>query len=414
VDGVVTYYLYPTTGTTSFSTWSSPDLVNWTSRGVVYNPATDPNNWGRTTTKVSVTNPGNNFGGSFWAPEVIKHNGLYYLYYSCNRQSYNGQELDQTMVPGSSYFDQPMRIGVAVSSSPTGPFLNPQKKPLLGDEDGFNYTAIDAHVFIDDNGKAYLYYARGFRPLLAGDSGSRIGTTWVVELNDDLTSVKPETAREVLRPGQVETRTNPTSSTWTNRYCAAGQNQGVASQCLSQNRLCTDNTCLGWESVTGTWRWSEGPEMLKHDGKYYLTYSSGVYTQKNYAVGYAVSDSPFGPFTKPANNRILFWEDMPGKEARTPDAVLAQPAFTANGENRWAGVTRDTLCWPYGLSLHGDRLAVADSVLSKHLSRLESTGLVHLDKATARGHLRTWVALTPQGRADYDAHIAALRKIAGL
>lgn len=62
-----------------------------------------------------------------------------------------------------------------------------------------------------------------------------------------------------------------------------------------------------------------------------------------------------------ANNRVLFWENMPSKEPHGPDAVLAQPAFSANGENRWAGVERDTLCWPYGLSLHGDRLAVADS-----------------------------------------------------
>ena len=36
-------------------------------------------------------------------------------------------------------------------------------------------------------------------------------------------------------------------------------------------------------------------------------------------------------------------------------------AFAANGENRWASITRDSMCWPYGISLAGDRLAVADS-----------------------------------------------------
>ena len=46
---------------------------------------------------------------------------------------------------------------------------------------------------------------------------------------------------------------------------------------------------------------------------------------------------------------------------RGADWVLAQPDFGANGENRWTSVQRDTLCWPYGLSLHGDLLAVADS-----------------------------------------------------
>ncbi|MCL2090844.1 MAG: transcriptional regulator [Micrococcales bacterium] len=59
-------------------------------------------------------------------------------------------------------------------------------------------------------------------------------------------------------------------------------------------------------------------------------------------------------------------------------------------------------------------LGVADSVLSKHLSRLEKTGVVALDKAKAAGHQRTWVRLTSQGRRDYAAHIAALRQIAGL
>lgn len=86
-----------------------------------------------------------------------------------------------------------------------------------------------------------------------------------------------------------------------------------------------------------------------------------------------------------ANNRILLWEDAPFGNAgdhrpvtRDPDAgkmahvagpgtgpgataVLGQPDFGPNGENRWSGVTRDSFCWPYGLSLHGNRLAVADS-----------------------------------------------------
>jgi hypothetical protein len=58
-----------------------------------------------------------------------------------------------------------------------------------------------------------------------------------------------------------------------------------------------------------------------------------------------------------ANNRILLW-DRPGPR---PTAVLGQPGFGPNGENRWSGVTRDSLCWPYGLSLAGGLLAIADS-----------------------------------------------------
>jgi hypothetical protein len=75
----------------------------------------------------------------------------------------------------------------------------------------------------------------------------------------------------------------------------------------------------------------------------------------------ADNDGPRLAVADTANNRILFWDDLPSQEKRLPGAVLAQPSFSANGENRWAGVTRDSLCWPYGLSLNGDRLAVADS-----------------------------------------------------
>lgn len=61
-----------------------------------------------------------------------------------------------------------------------------------------------------------------------------------------------------------------------------------------------------------------------------------------------------------ANNRILLWDDVP-MDGRAADHVLAQPDFGSNGENRWTSVQRDTLCWPYGISLRGDRLAVSDS-----------------------------------------------------
>ncbi|ODQ86566.1 NHL repeat-containing protein [Mycolicibacterium holsaticum] len=61
-----------------------------------------------------------------------------------------------------------------------------------------------------------------------------------------------------------------------------------------------------------------------------------------------------------ANNRILLWDNLPA-DGRAADHVLAQPGFGSNGENRWTSVQRDTLCWPYGISLRADRLAVADS-----------------------------------------------------
>ena len=63
-----------------------------------------------------------------------------------------------------------------------------------------------------------------------------------------------------------------------------------------------------------------------------------------------------------ANNRVLFWR-LPIGEPRFAAAagVIGQPDFAASGENHWKTVTAATLCGPYGVCLHGDLLAVADS-----------------------------------------------------
>ncbi len=63
-----------------------------------------------------------------------------------------------------------------------------------------------------------------------------------------------------------------------------------------------------------------------------------------------------------ANNRILFWHTLPRTGCfHAADAVIGQPDFDANGENRWEFVGADTMCWPYGIHLHQGRLAIADS-----------------------------------------------------
>ena len=49
----------------------------------------------------------------------------------------------------------------------------------------------------------------------------------------------------------------------------------------------------------------EGSYMIKHNGKYYLLYSSGVLHDGTYSVRYAVSDKPLGPFVTPPDHIIL-------------------------------------------------------------------------------------------------------------
>lgn len=103
---------------------------------------------------------------------------------------------------------------------------------------------------------------------------------------------------------------------------------------------------VGQPDFTGSEEWPYGP-----------------HTNDRFRFPYAVClDGDRLAVADTANNRVLLWDGMPdGPFCGGADHVLAQPDFGANGENRWTSVQRDTLCWPYGLSLRGDRLAVADS-----------------------------------------------------
>lgn len=61
-----------------------------------------------------------------------------------------------------------------------------------------------------------------------------------------------------------------------------------------------------------------------------------------------------------------------------------------------------------------DTIGVSDSVLSKHVKQLEEAGYVEVRKATIASRQRTSLVLTKTGRAAFGAHVAELRRIAGL
>jgi DNA-binding MarR family transcriptional regulator len=58
-----------------------------------------------------------------------------------------------------------------------------------------------------------------------------------------------------------------------------------------------------------------------------------------------------------------------------------------------------------------DRLNVADSVLSKHVSTLVDAGYATSRKESLDGRRTTWIALTRQGRAALRKHLAALQAL---
>lgn len=149
-----------------------------------------------------------------------------------------------------------LRIGLGISDSPLGPFEDISEAPLFD----FGYAVIDAHVFVDGE-ENYLYYTRDCSEYKVGLNNE--SHSYGIRLSADYKSVVGEPVL-LVQPEQA------------------------------------------WEKQSGTWRWNEGPFVVKHDSMYYLTYSANFYASKEYSVGYAQSSSPLGPFTKSEQNPLLY------------------------------------------------------------------------------------------------------------
>jgi len=129
-------------------TFSSTDLVNWTNHGPSL--SLDEIAWA------------DNYA---WAPDAAYKNGKYYLVFPAG----TGHKDRKNPEKSTKW----MGIGVAESDSPTGPFKDMIGAPLWREP-----YANDPSLFIDDDGKAYLYvHAQG-------------ADYHVVEMADDMRSIK--------------------------------------------------------------------------------------------------------------------------------------------------------------------------------------------------------------------------------
>lgn len=59
-----------------------------------------------------------------------------------------------------------------------------------------------------------------------------------------------------------------------------------------------------------------------------------------------------------------------------------------------------------------DELNVSDSVLSKHLKKLEEAGYVTFRKSVVDGRQRMWAGLSKSGRRAFASHVAELQRLA--
>ena len=76
----------------------------------------------------------------------------------------------------------------------------------------------------------------------------------------------------------------------------------------------------------------EGPTVIKLDGVYYLFYSANDYRSIDYAVGYATSNSPMGPWTKNENSPIIH------------RSIVGENGSATSSPTKQATITMCTMC----------------------------------------------------------------------
>ena len=175
-----------------------------------------------------------------WAPDAAYKNGTYYFYFPAKDK------------------DGIFRIGVATSKSPAGPFT-PEPNYIPGS------FSIDPAVFIDDDGKAYMYFG--------GLWGGQLEKWQTGTFNPEAGPQKPD---EVALGPIVATMSD-------DMLTFADTPQEI--KILDEN---------GTPLLAGDEdrRFFEAAWVHKYNGTYYFSYSTG----STHYICYATSDNPKGPF----------------------------------------------------------------------------------------------------------------------
>lgn len=204
--------------------YSTADMVNWTDHGAALPLSTFT--WAQ--------------AGSAWASQCIRKGNKYYWYVCCTPKS-GGANV----------------VGVAVADSPTGPFKDPLKKPLV--QGGWGY--IDPSPWIDDDGKAYLVF---------GNPGC-----FIVKLNSNMTSY---------------------NTSWTVKGNHVRKEQAGVWEFIQDEESFGGPKDIPEGKQNSDYKdlYEEGPWLMKRDSIYYLMYAAGGVPEH---ISYSTSDSPTGPWT---------------------------------------------------------------------------------------------------------------------
>jgi beta-xylosidase len=176
-----------------------------------------------------------------WAPDAAYKDGKYYLYFPAKRA------------------DGIFQVGVAIGDRPEGPF-KPEPEAIRG-----SYS-IDPAVFADDDGGHYMYFGG-----IWGGQLQKYRDNFYADGN-----VEPAAHEPALGPRVAKLSADMKQFAEPPRELVIVDEDG--------------NPLLAGDHER---RYFEGPWMHKHQGRYYLSYSTG----DTHFLCYAVADDPYGPFT---------------------------------------------------------------------------------------------------------------------
>lgn len=319
------YYLY---GTDAYMrAWRSKDLVDWEDAGTTLNAG------------FGGTEADNAILSHVWASEVVydETTQTYYMYFSASP----GADLSVKWGGGAfsavtETFHSHRNMYVATSSSPDGPFdlidfTNPES---CGEDNVHEYNTTTGIRITDDNRANYkttvvqdgIEYARAFPQyyakyllfnpeefiyayehaysdqIVTAPADSNGGTLPAI---DPHPFVDPDTnqkylyfdcenaAGQIIAVVEMENWLKPKWDTFT---FIMYPGYYTVDDYIAETRGGARVSHVSYEN--GNNQYNEGTTVVKHDGKYYLSFSMNGSATSDYQIGQAVADSPMGPFRK--------------------------------------------------------------------------------------------------------------------
>jgi hypothetical protein len=343
------YYAYSTDGADpgyNFAIYRSPDLATWEHLPGGALRAGQDGDWAH---------------DWFWAPEVY-HNpatGLYFLFYA--------GRMNRGVAEHFRYadFEEPSKVGVAVSRSPAGPFHDiveapldyhpydpayhdvnlimdaTQKKPPATLAEGRTAPLgtyipfIDPNVFFDADGRIYLYYSRNaYRNWVWDDDLGKYveeSNIYAVELTGDWWTDPTGTTMPAIAPAYRNANVSAGDPPGTRKDGFVPILDHGSDKQQWENAHVDDYARSGGQKKDR--RWEEGSTTIRTtdaQGRplYYLTYSANNYENEFYGVGYATATSPLGPWRKSPANPVLSQDPAKGLYSTGHGSVIASPDGT--------------------------------------------------------------------------------------